>query len=111
METRTLGPRSVPFVRATGEEGAGSILVTFGEPEIEVLDNGDQLEEKSGWVDVEFDGEAHRFSAWGADDLQLTYYLLRKAGEWLVVVSRARDITLFDYRPEPVVAAMDVFDC
>lgn len=111
MEARTLGPRSVPFTRATGERGVGSILVTFGESEIELLEDGNQLEEKTGWVDVEFDGETHRLSAWGADDLQLTYYLLRQAGEWLVIVSRARDITLFDYRPDPIGAAMDVFDC
>ena len=107
----TFGPRAIPYVASDGRNGNGNITITFGETKSEEFEDGDRLEWKTGWIDVDFDGESHRFTAEGADDIQLVYFLMERAGLWLTTVAQRRGIALFDYRPEPVKGPMDIFDC
>jgi len=111
MTTKTLGPREVPFLEADGREGAGSIMIRFGEPRTLDIGHHAPLVEQTGTLEVEVAGLTYRVTVGGGDDLQVAFYLMRIAGVWLIRVAQDEGLTLFDHRPDPVVEPMDVFDC
>lgn len=106
-----LGPRYIPYVTNKGTKDVGTIIITLGESKFQDFDDGDRLEWKTGWVDVDFDGKSHRLTAEGADDIQLIYFLMDRAGVWVTTAAKRRGINLFDYRTDPVEGSMDIFDC
>lgn len=110
MSLRVLGPRSVPYIGADGEEGAGAILVRFGAPTYIDIDEDEPIERQTGDLEVQLAGRQYKFTANGADDLQVAFYLMRVAGAWLIRVAEEEGLTLFIDRRTPIEEPLDLFD-
>jgi hypothetical protein len=110
MNLRELGPRSVPYIDADGEEGAGAILIKFGAPTYIDVDEDEPIKRQTGDLEVQLVGRQYTFTTNGADDLQVAFYLMRVAGAWLIRVAEEEGLTLFGDRRTPVEEPMDLFD-
>ena len=105
-----LGPRDIPYIDADGVEGAGSVIINFGQPIHVDVGGGDVIERRTGSLNVEIFGRRYDFTANGSDDLQVAFYLMRIAGSWLVRVAEEEGLTLFHDNSLAIHDPMDVFE-
>ncbi len=110
MNALKLGPRDIPYIDADGVEGLGSVTINFGEPINIDVGEGDLIERKTGTLNVELYGRQYSFTANGSDNIQVTFYLMRIAGSWLVRVAEEEGLKIFHYSSFGIDDPMDVFE-
>lgn len=110
MSALKIGPRGIPHINAEGIEGVGSVTINFGEPIYIDVGDGDEIERKSGVLEVEIYGREYSFEANGSDDIQVAFYLMRIAGAWLMRVADEEGLILFHDNSQTIDDPMDIFE-